>query len=117
MYSVVLVTCPQDAVEEITEEVLKSRLAACVNILGAVRSRYRWKGQLESVDESLLLMKTRTELFGKLARAIKRVHRYEVPEIVELRIGGGNKPYLDWIDKETLRTSGKTNAALKRRPE
>jgi periplasmic divalent cation tolerance protein len=117
MYSVVLVTCPQDAVEEITDEVLKLRLAACVNILGTVRSRYRWKGKLESVDEGLLLIKTRTELFRKLALAIKRVHRYEVPEIVELRIGRGNKPYLNWIDEETRRTVGKTNTVMKRRPE
>ncbi|MDV3278011.1 MAG: divalent-cation tolerance protein CutA [Nitrososphaerales archaeon] len=101
MYLAVLVTCPEDTAERITGEVLKLRLAACVNILGRVRSRYRWKGRLESADESLLLIKTRSELFEKLARAVKRIHPYETPEIIGLRVEGGNRPYLDWILRET----------------
>jgi periplasmic divalent cation tolerance protein len=117
MYSVVLVTCSQDDAEEMAEEVLRLRLAACVNILGNVRSRYRWKGRLESADESLLLIKTRTELFGKLAHAIKRVHRYEVPETIELRIARGNKAYLDWIGEETRTAAVGTNLVPRRRAE
>jgi len=98
---VVLVTCPADSSEEIAEEVLKQRLAACVNILGTIHSRYWWKGKLESADESLLLIKTRTEIFEKLERTVRRVHPYELPEMIELRVGKGSKPYLDWIMKET----------------
>ena len=101
MYSVVLVTCPPDSSEEIAAEVLKLRLAACVNILGPVRSRYWWKGEIESADESLLLIKTRTEFFGKLEHAIRKVHPYEVPEIIEVHLGKGSQAYLDWIANET----------------
>jgi periplasmic divalent cation tolerance protein len=99
------------------EEVLRLRLAACVNILGTVRSRYRWRGRLESADESLLLIKTRTELFGKLVRAIKRIHRYEVPETIELRIARGNKSYLDWIKEETRTAAVRTNSVPRRKAE
>ncbi len=100
-YSLVLVTCPTDAAERITSAVLKIRLAACVNVVEIVHSRYWWKGKLESADESLLLIKTKAELFEKLVRAIKRVHPYEVPEIVELQMERGNREYLDWMLKET----------------
>ncbi len=53
-----------------------------------VHSRYWWKGKLASADECLLLIKTRPELFEKLVQAIKRVHPYKVPEMVELRLEG-----------------------------
>ena len=95
VYLVVIVTCPEASAARITEEVLKLRLAACVNILGGARSRYRWRGKLESADESLLLIKTRSELFPRLERAIKRVHPYETPEIIALKVERGSEPYLD----------------------
>lgn len=101
MYSVVLVTCPTGSAEKIAGEVLEERLAACVNNLGTVKSRYWWKGKIDSADESLLLIKTRTELFEKLERAIKRVHPYEVPEIIGFSVEKGSEPYLDWIMRET----------------
>jgi periplasmic divalent cation tolerance protein len=53
VYSVVLVTCPRNVAEEMAEAVLRLRLGACVNILDGVRSRYRWKGKLESAEESI----------------------------------------------------------------
>jgi len=108
MYLAVLVTCPEDAAERIAGEALRLRLAACVNIIGRVRSRYWWKGRLESADESLLLIKTRSELFERLERAVKRVHPYETPEIIGLRIEKGNGPYLNWLLKETTPVVKKT---------
>lgn len=109
VYLLVLVTCPKKSAEKIAREVLKLRLAACVNILGTVRSRYWWKGKLDSADESLLLVKTRTELFDELERAIRRIHPYEVPEIVGFHVERGSKPYVDWIMKETKPIVKKTS--------
>ena len=106
MYLVVLVTCPSDSAERIAIEVLRLRLAACANIIQRVRSRYWWKGKLDSAEESLLLIKTRKEHFEKLERTIRRIHPYEVPEIIGLRVVKGSRPYLGWITKETpLRTN------------
>jgi periplasmic divalent cation tolerance protein len=101
MHLVVLVTCPSDSAERIAIEVLRLRLAACASIIQRVRSRYWWKGKLDSTEESLLLIKTRKELFEKLERTIKRIHPYEVPEIIGLRIEKGSRPYLGWITNET----------------
>ena len=108
MYLAALVTCPEDTAERIANEVLKLRLAACVNVLGGVRSRYWWKGRLESADECLLLIKTRSALFEKLERAVRRVHPYETPEIIGIRIERGNRPYLNWLLKETTPVVRKT---------
>lgn len=108
MYLAVLVTCPEGSAERIAGEVLKLRLAACVNILGGVRSRYWWRGKLESANESLLLIKTRSELFGKPERAVTRVHPHQTPEMVGLRIEKGNRPYPSWLLEETAPRSRKT---------
>ncbi|HYB07141.1 MAG TPA: divalent-cation tolerance protein CutA [Nitrososphaerales archaeon] len=101
MHSLVSVTCPKGSAERIAQEVLRQRLAACVNTIDTVHSSYWWKGKLESADESLLLMKTRSELLDALERTVKRVHPYETPEIIAFRVEGGSRGYLDWISRET----------------
>ena len=108
MYSVVLVTCPADSADKIAEEVLKQRLAACVNVLGGVHSRFWWKGRLDSTDEGPLLIKTWAELLGRLERAVRQVHPYGVPEILKIRVEGASRPYLDWIAEETASMARKT---------
>ena len=97
----VLVTCPKDSAEKIAREVLKRRLAACVNTLDCVHSHYWWKGRLESAEESLLLIKTRLELFCELVQTVRRIHPYQTPEIISFRAEKGSGRYLDWISKET----------------
>ena len=115
VYLVVMVTCPEDSAQRIAREVLKLRLAACVNVLRGVRSRYWWKGKLDSAEESILLIKTRSELFGRVEQAVRRVHPYETPEIIGLRVEKGSRPYLDWIAKETKpKSRRKTLARIKR---
>ena len=86
---------------------MQQRLAACVNTIDTVHSTYWWKGKLESADESLLLIKTRSELLDALQRMVKRVHPYETPEIIAFRVEGGDRGYLDWISKETKLVIGR----------
>jgi len=98
----VLTTCAtwMDA-EKIAVAVLEPGLAACVNILGGVGSRYRWKGAIEKSVEQMLVIKTRAELFDRVRAAIESVHPYELPEIVALPLAAGSPAYLNWIDEET----------------
>ncbi len=107
MHLLVSVTCPKGSAEGIAREVLKKRLAACVNIIDDVHSTYWWRGKLESADESLLLMKTRSGSFDQLERAVKRTHPYKTPEIIAFRIEKGSQEYLDWVSKETRPVSQK----------
>jgi periplasmic divalent cation tolerance protein len=83
--------------ERIARELVERGLAACVNVLPAVTSIYRWKGKLER-EERLLLIKTRADRFAALRDALVALHPYEVPEVLALPVADGHAPYLQWLD-------------------
>jgi len=103
-YVVVLVTAgsPEEA-ERIGRTVVEERLAACANLLGRVRSIYRWQGAVEDAVEQLLLLKARAADVEALAARVRALHSYEVPEVVALPIDGGLAPYLAWLAESTDR--------------
>src|SRR5438874_1188591 len=72
--------------DRISLALVKGRLAACVNAVPAVKSRYWWKGKIETARESLLIAKTRRSLVGKLTKKVKAIHSYSVPEVIALPI-------------------------------
>jgi periplasmic divalent cation tolerance protein len=96
---VVLVTCGSvKEARRIARALIERRLAACVNVLqGPVESVYRWKGRVESAKEFLLVIKTSRRRFGALQAEVRRLHSYDVPEIVALPIERGSREYLDWV--------------------
>src|SRR5580704_10531354 len=96
---VVLVTCGSAReARKIARAVVEKRLAACANILTSpVESVYRWKGTVESAKEFLLIIKTTKARFPKLKTEIKRLHSYDVPEIIAMPIVLGASNYLNWI--------------------
>ena len=95
---VVLTTCGSlEEARHIARAVIERRLAACVNIVPQVESIYRWKGEIETSNESLLMIKTTAGVFEKLRAALKELHSYEVPECIELTVTDGSESYLDWI--------------------
>ena len=89
--------------EQIAHALLERRLAACVNIVGPIRSIYRWKGTVEHEQEYLLLIKTTTERAAELAAAFAELHTYELPEQVEVAIDGGSVAYLEWLGAQVAR--------------
>jgi len=99
---VVLVSCgAEEEARRIADTLVRERLAACANLLGPVRSVYRWKGEVEVAAEHLLLIKTRLELFDRVAARVQELHSYELPEVVALPILTGTERYLDWIVQST----------------
>ena len=103
---VILCTCPDEGTaNQIAEALLAQRLAACVNRLAAVESLFLWRGQSDRAQEHLLMVKTRTDLYGAAEALIQNLHPYDVPEIVALPIIAGSARYLAWIDEETARES------------
>ena len=78
---------------------VERRLAACVNIVGPIRSIYRWKGTVEREHEFLLIIKTIGAGLPSGA-AFKELHPYELPERVELAVEGGSESYLAWLAGE-----------------
>lgn len=96
---VVALTAAPDArtARRIARKVVEERLAACVNIVGPVKSVFRWKGSVERVPEHLLIMKTTAHCTPALGERIGELHPYETPEFVSLSVGGGLRNYLEWI--------------------
>jgi periplasmic divalent cation tolerance protein len=80
---------------------VEERLAACANVLGAIRSFYWWEGEVQEDGEVALILKTRDSLVEKLTARVKELHSYAVPCVVALPIAAGNPDFLAWIDKET----------------
>ena|ERR1700685_2891013 len=107
---VVLVTCGSaKEARKIGRAVVEQRMAACANIVTTpVQSIYRWKGRVESAKEFLLIIKTTQARFAKLKAAVKRLHSYDVPEIIALPIAAGANDYLNWISI-SVTPSRKTN--------
>ncbi len=102
---VVLVTVPSRAeAERIAAAVVGERLAACVNVVGPVRSIYRWEGAVCREDEHLLVFKTSRARYSELAARVQALHPYELPEIIALPIEAGLAAYLAWIAAETKPT-------------
>jgi uncharacterized protein involved in tolerance to divalent cations len=88
--------------EKIAGALVKERLAACVNMMGGMKSTFRWKGQISVEDEVLLIVKTKDRLFEKLKKRVAELHSYDVPEILAIPILAGFEKYLSWIGDETM---------------
>ncbi len=89
----------QDA-EKLALQLVERRLAACVNIVGPIRSVYRWKQKIANEPEYLLVIKTTVDQAAQLRSVFKELHPYELPECVELAVEGGSEDYLAWLAGE-----------------
>jgi periplasmic divalent cation tolerance protein len=99
---VTTVTSNQKEAENITRALLDARLAACVQIYGPVSSTYWWQGVIESAQEWVCYIKTSRQLYPRVEETIRRLHSYEVPEIIASPIIAGNPDYLKWLDSELI---------------
>ena len=100
-YIVILVTAGSEReAGKIAKRLLKKKCAACINIIPKVNSHFLWKGKLERAAEALLVIKTKRSYLKKVIKLVKKIHSYEIPEVIALPIIGGNKNYLKWIEKE-----------------
>lgn len=98
----VLCTCPtRECAKDIARSLVEQRLAACVSLLPAVESVYRWQGKVETSEEILLLIKTQSERLEELKVHVLMLHPYELPEIIAVTIGSGLDRYLEWMGDQT----------------
>ena len=95
---VTVTTTNKQEAENIAQHLLKEHLIACANIIGPVSSIFHWTGKIEKAEEYLIVMKSREDLFEKLAETVKALHSYKVPEILALPIVDGSRAYLDWLN-------------------
>lgn len=86
--------------ERIADVLLSRRLAACVQLIGPIQSRYWWHGEREEAEEWLCLAKTTEHRVRELIQAIGQVHSYETPEVIVVPIVDGSHAYLQWVADE-----------------
>ncbi len=100
-FTVYVTASNKEEAENISLNLVESRLAACVNILPGVKSIYRWQGKVETAMEVVMLVKTQENQLQELISKIKELHSYECPCITAYKIDNGFQPYLDWIIAQT----------------
>ena len=87
--------------EKIAKDIVKNKLAACVNIIEGLTSIYEWEGSICNESECLMIIKTRQILFNELKDSILSQHSYDIPEIISLPVNDGLDSYLNWIQQNT----------------
>ena len=102
-FCVAMITAPsEEAARTISADLLGKKLAACVNLIPSVRSFYNWKGEICDDQEVLMIVKCRSDIFNeRLVPAVKKIHPYEVPEIISLPVIKGSQEYLNWMGEVT----------------
>src|SRR5579884_885237 len=88
----------RDEAEKIANALVEGELAACVNIVGPMKSIYRWQGKVETAEEFLLVVKTWARAYDDVEETIRELHSYELPECIALRVEKGSESYLEWIE-------------------
>ncbi len=87
----------QEEADGVASAVLRRRVAACVQVLGPVESRFWWQGRLDTATEWLCLIKTTDDRLNDVVAAVRKAHSYDTPEIIALPVVGGSEPYLRWV--------------------
>lgn len=100
-YRLAMTTCPNpETANTIARVLVQERLAACVNILPGATSVYEWQGRLESEQELVMLIKSRSDKLNALEARLLELHPYELPELIVVPLVGGLAPYLSWIETQ-----------------
>ncbi len=103
-FVVVLVTAGSaDEAARLATALVQERLVACANVIGPMRSIYRWQDKVEDAAEHLLLLKARAADVPALEARVRALHSYEVPEVLALPVQAGSAPYLAWLAEATRR--------------
>lgn len=99
MYSIIYITTSGvEEAKKIAKTLLNERIVACANIIPVMESIYWWEGGLEEDVESVLLVKTSSELVDKVIDRVEEIHSYQTPCALEIQIKKGSQNYLDWLD-------------------
>lgn len=104
---VVLCNAPEAVALRIADALVEEGLAACVNLLGPVRSVYVWEGRVQHDTEVTLLVKTTAGAVPAVTARIVALHPYELPEVLALpvAVNEGHAQYVAWIAAQVRRTS------------
>lgn len=99
---IVYCTLPDDErASEVARALVDERLVACINLLPAVRSFYRWEGKVCDDPERLAIIKTSAARFEAMKERLLELHPYDLPEVIAVPVARGSAPYLKWVAEES----------------
>ena len=81
---------------------IKSKLAACIQIIGPITSIYEWHNRVETTKEWQCIIKTKAPLYPYIEQLLIKHHPYDVPEIIATPIINGHDAYLEWVDTSVV---------------
>jgi periplasmic divalent cation tolerance protein len=87
----------EEEAEQISAALIERHLAACVQVLGPISSRYRWQGEIETAREWMCVAKTEATRYPEVEATIRELHSYDEPEVIATPIVAGSRGYLAWI--------------------
>jgi periplasmic divalent cation tolerance protein len=96
-------TATEEEAAVLGRTLVEEGLAACANIIPQIRSIYRWKEEIWDERETLIIIKSREDLFEKIRSRIRELHSYEVPEITAVKVDNGDAAYVQWIEAVTAK--------------
>lgn len=97
----VLMTAPDiDVAESVVRGLLEDRLIACGNLLPGAVSLYRWEGDIQRDEETVVVLKTLRRLVPRLLERAGGLHPYDVPELLVQPVLAGCTDYLEWVENE-----------------
>lgn len=97
-FILVLNTCPTNEANNIAKDIIKKKIAACVNITPKINSIYFWSNTINEETESQLIIKTKITCLKKIEKYLLKTISYDNPEIIALPIIYGSNNYLKWIN-------------------
>ena len=98
----VIITAPDpEWLAAFTRRLVTDRLAACGQQITAIRSIYRWDGEIHDDPEARVALHTRVDLVSRIIERAEAEHPYDVPCVLALPVLSGNPAYLEWVRRET----------------
>ncbi len=96
---VLTTTDKKSIAKKITKSLLDQKLIACASII-PMESSYWWKGKIVNAKEFQVILKTKKENFEKVEKLIKKLHTYDLPEIISINVEKAGKDYIKWLETE-----------------
>ena len=93
----------RETAQKIARELVENAVVACANIVPSVESIYFWKDKVETSAEVFAIFKMTAARYSEFESRLRKLHPYDVPEIVRLNIAGGNPDYLRWVGESCSR--------------
>lgn len=100
-------TGSREQAELIARTLVERRLAASGQV-APLRTWYRWQGRVHEADEHVVSLFTRRDRFAEVARAVRELHEYELPQIVAVPLVEGTPEFLAWIDESCTEPASAT---------